>query len=193
MPRPSQPELVSRDHILTTFPELREITDDQLRDAVVDIWREVLAESAWGSIADVPKHPYKIPATRNLVDHTRSVTQMALAVAEVSERIQGIGFDRDLLIAGANLHDVSKLLEFEPSDDGGQASVFGHLIQHGFYGAHKIFEKGLPLELAHNVIAHTTTSRYVPQTWEAVIVHYVDYLDSDGLNLAHGAPLNIKK
>lgn len=190
MPRPSPP---TPEYVFETFPELSEIADAALRDAVVDIWLEVLAESAWDAIADVPKHPYKVPATRNLVDHTRSVTLMALAVAEVSERIQGIGYDRDLLIAGANLHDVSKMLEFEPSDAGGRASVFGHLIQHGFYGAHKIFEKGLPVELAHNVIAHTTTSRYVPQTWEAVIVHYVDYLDSDGLNLAHGVPLNIKK
>lgn len=179
--------------VLDTFPELLDISDAGLRDAVVAIWLEVLADSDWERLDDVPKHPYKVPADRTLVAHTRSVTQMAVAVAEVAERVQGIAFDRDQLIAGANLHDVSKLMEFEPSESGGQASRFGHLIQHGFYGAHKMWEHGLPLETIHNVIAHTTTSRYVPQTWEAVIVHYVDYLDSDGLNLLFGVPLNIRK
>lgn len=174
------------DDVLDAFPELREIEDDRLRETVVEIWQEVLDESEWQSIADVPKHPYKVPATVKLVEHTRSTTQMAVAVAEVAERVQGIPFDRDLLIAAANLHDVSKLLEFEPSDEGGRASRFGHLIQHGFYGAHKMWDKGLPLEMVHNVIVHTETSNYQPQTWEAVVVHAVDVLDSKALDLLHG-------
>ncbi len=181
------------DQVATAFPELEEIADVALRDAVISIWLEVLDESNWQRLEDVPKHPLKLPASSTLVTHTRAVTQMAVAIAEVVERVRGIPFDRDELIAGANLHDVSKLLEFEPSATGGQASRFGHLIQHGFYGAHKMWEKGLPLEMVHNVIAHTLTSRYVPQTWEAVVVHYADYLDSDGENLLHGIPLNIRK
>jgi len=181
------------EQVLATFPELQEIADADLRAAVVDIWREVLDESDWSSLDEVPKHPLKLPASSTLVTHTRAVTQMSLAIAETVERVRGISYDRDQLIAAANLHDVSKLLEFEPSETGGTASRFGYLIQHGFYGAHKMWEKGLPLEMVHNVIAHTLTSRYVPQTWEAVIVHYADYLDSDGENLLHGIPLNIKK
>lgn len=179
--------------VLALFPELREISDETLRLAVVEIWIEVLAESAWLRIEDVPKHPHKVPASVTLVQHTRAVTQLALAVAEVTERLRGTPYDRDELIAAANLHDVSKLLEFEPSPEGGRASRFGHLVQHGTYGAHKIWQKGLSMELAHAVLAHTFTSRYVPQTWEAVVVHYADYLDSDGLNLQHGIPLSIKK
>lgn len=181
------------DDVLNAFPELHDIADHDLRQAVVEIWQEVLQESAWDRLEDVPKHPHKVPSSSTLVEHTRSVTQMAVAVAEVAERVRGISFDRDQLIASANLHDVSKLLEFEPSADGGRASRFGHLIQHGTYGAHKMWQKDLPVEMVHSVIAHTVTSRYVPQTWEAVIVHYVDYLDSDGLNLQHGVPLNIRK
>ncbi|WP_205473056.1 HD domain-containing protein [Nocardioides sp. SYSU D00038] len=182
---PAQPGVTVED-VLTTFPELRDIADDDLRRSVVDIWLEVLAESGWDSIADVPKHPYEVPASVKLVEHTRSTTQMAVAVAEVAERVQGAPYDRDLLIAAANLHDVSKLMEFEPSEEGGRASRFGRLVQHGVYGAHKMWEKGLPLELVHNVIVHTETSRYAPQTWEAVVVHAVDALDSRALDLLHG-------
>lgn len=184
---------VSAEDVLATFPELGDIEDDTLRGIVIEIWQEVLDESDWERLEDVPKHPHKLPASNNLVDHTRTVTQMAVAVAEAAQRVRGIGYDRDQLIATANLHDVSKLLEFEPSPEGGQGSRFGHLIQHGAYGAHKMWEKDLPMEMVHSVLAHTLTSRYVPQTWEAVIVHYVDYLDSDALNLQHGVPLNIRK
>ncbi|WP_214402221.1 HD domain-containing protein [Pseudonocardia lacus] len=184
---------VTAAEVLETFPELTGIADGALRDAVVEIWQEVLQESDWDHLDQVPKHPVKLPASSSLVDHTRAVTQMAVAVAEVAERVRGIPFDRDLLIACANLHDVSKLKEFEPSAEGGRASRFGYLVQHGVYGAHKMWQKNLPLEMVHNILVHTTTSRYLPQTWEAVIVHYVDYLDSDGLNLQHGVPLNIKK
>lgn len=190
---PPTPAPTTRDDVLSTFPELLGIDDAALRDDVVDIWLEVLEESAWGRLGDVPKNPYGIPATESLVDHTRTVTRLALAVAEVTEELRGTTYDRDELIATANLHDVSKLMEFEPSEDGGRASRFGHLIQHGTYGAHKMWQKGFRVEMVHNILAHTFTSKYVPQTWEAVIVHYVDYLDSDGLNLVHGAKLNIKK
>ncbi len=189
---PTSAHKATAEDVLGTFPELLDIADDDLRATVVEIWQEVLDESGWESIEDVPKHPYKVPTTVKLVEHTRSTTQMAVAVAEVVERVQGIPFDRDLLIAAANLHDVSKLLEFEPSDAGGQASRFGRLIQHGFYGAHKMWNKGLPLEMVHNVIVHTETSRYQPQTWEAVIVHYVDVLDSKALDLLHGDPAPIE-
>lgn len=181
-----RPLAIGAEDVLATFPELRDIADRALRDAVAEIWLEVLAESGWDALSDVPKHPYKVPSSVKLVEHTRSTTQMAVAVAEVAERIQGIPFDRDLLIAAANLHDVSKLVEFEPSAEGGRASRFGRLVQHGVYGAHKMWTKGLPLEMVHNVIVHTETSRYQPQTWEAVIVHAVDALDSRALDLLHG-------
>src|SRR5690242_8661880 len=142
-----QPRTTS-DAVLGLFPELREIGDETLRAAVVEIWIEVLDESAWSRIEDVPKHPHKVPPSATLVQHTRAVTQLALAVAEVTERVRGTPYDRDELIAAANLHDVSKMLEFEPSPEGGRASRFGHLVQHGAYGAHKIWQKGLSMELA---------------------------------------------
>jgi len=178
--------------VLETFPELTGIEDDQLREAVVGIWLEVLAESAWERIEDVPKNPLKFPDDRNLVKHTRSVTRMALAIAEIAHEMHGLAYDRDLLIAAANLHDVSKMVEFTPETES-RVSRFGHLIQHGVYGAHKALAKGLPIDVVHNILVHTGGSRYLPQTWEALIVHYADFVDSDGLALDAGSPLLLKK
>jgi hypothetical protein len=33
----------------------------------------------------------------------------------------------------------------------------------------------------------------MPSTWEAIIVHYVDYLDSDALLFTHGKKLLLTK
>lgn len=179
--------------VCDAFPELDEITDTALRDTIVRIWIEIFEESPWRSLHDIPKNPYAVPAEATLVNHTRAVTRMAMSVAQIAHELHDIPYDNDLLIAAANLHDVSKIREFEPSESGSQASRYGLLIQHGFYGAYKATEKNLPTELVHAIIVHTNSSTYTPQTWESAIVHYVDYLDSDAINFKCGLALHAKK
>lgn len=55
--------------------------------------------------------------------------------------------------------------------------------QHGFLAAFWMEQAGLSKDLVHSVIAHTPLSAVVPQTQEAVIVHYADFADSDSLLL----------
>lgn len=175
------------------IPELQLIRDSKLRDATAQIWAETLKESEWEALADAPKNPETLPLSRRLLEHTRSVALQALAVAQVVEKIHGIGFDQDELVAAALLHDVSKLLEYGPTSDGAGKTRTGKRIQHGILGAVKAMEHGLSEDLVHNIIVHTHNSRYLPQTWEAILVHYVDYLDSDALLFAEGRPLLLKK
>ncbi len=175
------------------IPELELIRDSKLRDATAQIWAETLKESEWEALADAPKNPETLPLSRRLLEHTRSVALQALAVAQVVEKIHGIGFDQDELVAAALLHDVSKLLEYGPTSDGAGKTRTGKRIQHGILGAVKAMEHGLSEDLVHNIIVHTHNSRYLPQTWEAILVHYVDYLDSDALLFAEGRPLLLKK
>lgn len=179
--------------IATDLPEVDLIEDIALRHAVCEIWAEALAASNWKSLGDVPKNPETLPETRRLLEHSRSVALQALAVARVVRDVHKIGFDSDTLIAAALLHDVSKLVEYEPTADGAAKSRRGELIQHGVWGAFKAWEKGLPEDLVHNIIVHTNNSKHAPRTWEAILVHYVDYLDSDALLFAEGRPLLLKK
>lgn len=181
------------EEILAIFPELDEISDEALRLNVVTIWQEVLAESPWKSLQEVPKNPKTLPPNRTLVDHTRSVTCQALAIAGVAREIHGLDYDRDILIASANLHDVSKLVEYEPKDGGGGLSEFGEKVQHGMYGVHEAFNHGLPLDVVHAIAVHTKHSHDLPRTWEALIVHYADYIDTDGLLLSEGEPISLQK
>jgi len=177
----------------TALPELALIQDLALRHATAEIWAETLAESDWGTIADAPKNPENLPTHRRLLEHSRSVALQALAVAKIVQDVHGIGFDQDILVAAALLHDVSKLLEYGPTDSGAGKTPTGQRLQHGFLGALKAFQHGMPQDLVHNIIVHTRHSHDLPKTWEAIIVHYVDYLDSDALLFAEGQPLLLQK
>jgi putative nucleotidyltransferase with HDIG domain len=185
---------ISAGEVLSMFPELAEIGDESLRQKVATIWQEVFAESPWKSLQEVPKNPATLPASITLVAHTRSVTRQALAIAEVAQEIHGLDFDRDILIAAANLHDVSKLVEYEPKDDGGAGlGEFGEKVQHGMYGVHEALNHGLPLDVVHAIAVHTKHSHDLPRTWEALIVHYADYVDTDGLLMSQGAKISLQK
>lgn len=179
----------AEEEIRRLLPELGAIGDPSLADAVVEIWAEVWRTSQWEQLSDVPKNPKRLDR-RPLIPHVRSVTQMAIAAGRIIQEQHGIAVDMDLLIAGALLHDVSKLAEYEPHmESAGRSSKTGELIQHGVLAASQILQRGLPLELTHLVLSHTDASKVLPKTIEAVILHYVDYADSDVLLLDAGQPL----
>ncbi|MHC1559168.1 HD domain-containing protein [Actinomycetospora sp. C-140] len=175
------------------LPEIAEITGDELRDAVTDIWLRAWTSSVWEDLEVVPKSP-ELPAFRTLAVHSRSVARIAAGMAETVRELHGVTVDRDATLAIALLHDVCKLHEFEPAPEGGcRFSTTGRLYQHGFLGAHWMLEAGLDEELVHAVIAHTPHSSVVPRTQEAVLVHYADFADSDVQLLDAGARLFCKR
>jgi len=120
-----------------------------------------------------------------LLEHT-------LSMAGLADKIAGhySGVDRDLLLAGAILHDIGKIreLEYEISID---YSDEGRLINHIVIGIEMIDEKlseieGFPEEkmllLKHMVVSHHGTREFgspePPKTIEAVILNYIDEIDS---------------
>lgn len=189
----------SADEIRALLPEVEQIEDADLRRGVVDIWLEVAAETAWERFEDIPKN-LKEEKHMTLIGHVRGVTQVALAAADVVQNRHGVAVDRDLLIASCLLHDISKPLESAPDPGGAptgsrvppaKITEFGEKIQHGVYGAHKIWAKNLPRaqELAHLVITHTRASNTRSNTYEAALLFYADWVDSDaGIVLGGGAP-----
>jgi putative nucleotidyltransferase with HDIG domain len=182
--------VADREEVRRAFPELELIDDAELAEIVIQVWLEVWGESEWQRLEDAPKNPETVTLQHSVVAHTRSVTKQALAIADAVQEFHGLETDRDLIVASCLLHDVSKLLEFEPGDgDGPRTARFGELIQHGVYGMHMAFAHRLPVELAHIIGSHTTQSRLPPKTLEAVIVHYADFADSDALVWSSGGKL----
>lgn len=116
----------------------------------------------------------------------------SLAVAKLVDRIVPLypGINRDLLIAGALLHDVGKVRElqylrsFDYSDEG---KLLGHIT----IGVEMIQEKisaiggispGLAMLLKHMLLSHHGQYEFGspkrPKTVEATILNYLDDLDS---------------
>jgi len=169
------------------FSELREIKDPRLRGAVAEIWCETAAEMKWDTLEEIPKNTEE-ERGRSLIGHIKGVTAMALAICEAAKSLHGKEYDKDAMIAASLLHDVSKLVEYEPDSEkpttantprAGRPSHLGKNVQHAVYAAHKMLNKGLSLELVNLVIAHTHASGVRGKTWEAAALFYADFADSD--------------
>mgnify|MGYP001076144435 CR=1 FL=1 len=177
-----------RNSIVEALPELELIQNEEYKKAVIDIWEETYKKSEWERLEDVPKNN-KVRAYSN-VQHTRSVTLQAIACAEIVENIHNIEVDKDVLITSSLLHDISKVFEY---DNNGNKTNYGKMMQHGVYSVSKAAEHRLPLEIQHCIVTHTELSKVMPQTIEALILHYVDYLDSDLLSHVLHLPLALKR
>ena len=126
-----------------------------------------------------------------LLEHTLSVCRMAQSVAEHYPNL-----DRDLLMAGAFLHDIGKIREFQfdrKIDYSGEGRLLGHLM----LGVAMLDEKlsgmkGFPQELAlklkHLILSHHGEYDYGspkrPKFLEAFALHLIDDLDAKMNGLA---------
>jgi hypothetical protein len=156
------------------FPELESIENDNLRQNVREAWDTAMADNAIDDLETVPWFPpvqrdLDLPDER-LVPHIRDVTQAALALAGVLDERRSVDLSLDTVIAGALIHDVSKLYEF----DGMEPTSIGNLLGHPYYGVYLVAGAGLPVELAHIVLSHTHRTPITPATLEATIIRQAD-------------------
>ncbi|MEA3416009.1 MAG: HD domain-containing protein [Thermodesulfobacteriota bacterium] len=124
-----------------------------------------------------------------LLEHTLSMTILANKIANhYSEYYTGI--DRDLLLTGAVLHDIGKTIEFDYKFNI-DYSVQGRLLNHIVIGVEMLDEKirkikDFPEEqailLKHMIVSHHGVREFgspePPKTIEAVLLNYIDEIDS---------------
>lgn len=157
-----------------TFPEVGWIEDAGLRQGVIDAWETAAAEAGVADLAAVPWFPpvqaeLDLPDAR-LVPHVRDVTALADGLAGTLADRGRADPSRDLVVAGALVHDVSKLAEF----DGHERTAVGDLLGHPYYGVAIVDRAGLPTAVAHVVLSHTPRTSVEPETLEAEIVRRAD-------------------
>jgi putative nucleotidyltransferase with HDIG domain len=162
------------------FPELHEIADSDLRDRVVAVWADALADSDYDSIDDVPWWPplaAELEGAVGTVPHVRDVTGIAIALADAAADRFAVDVDRDAVVAGALLHDVSKLYELT----GTTTNERNELVPHPHYGVHVLAEAGFSTRFQHVALSHSDSSAVEPRTFEARIVALADRFAVDGL------------
>jgi 3'-5' exoribonuclease len=176
------------------FAELLSIVEMQIDDKPVrELVRDILLAN---------QEPFcRFPAARRnhhafaggLLEHTLSVTRSSVYLAEkYTEYYPDLQppLDKGLAVAGAVLHDIGKLREYDVNPQGAEYSAAGHLIGHILQGRDILREAAAGrdidpeklLRLEHIIVAHQRLPEWgspkPPMTPEALIVHHADDLDA---------------
>jgi 3'-5' exoribonuclease len=131
--------------------------------------------------AQLYHHPY----LGGLLEHTWSVTRHALQALSIYP-----GLNADLVLAGAILHDLGKVKELA-IPQAPERTPAGHLLGHIVLGWEMVREAArtlnfpnpdLLLQLEHIILSHHGSQEFgspvVPLTREAMLVYYLDEIDS---------------
>jgi 3'-5' exoribonuclease len=160
------------------------IANDHLRQLVLAFYND---RETFALFKKAPAAKYMHHACLGgLLEHT-------LGVARAAEAVSGLypAVDRSLLLAGAMLHDIGKLIEFNydalPYDYSDRGRLVGHMV----LAIEMIQEKvaaiaGFPEETAthlkHLILAHHGRHEFgsptLPMMLEAFILNFIDDLDA---------------
>lgn len=175
-----------KEALLNVLPEFELIADADLREKTVHVWLEALKRGGW-AVEDLSRIPFTLllkDVPINILEHTRGVVHVCAEVEGVFRKIYGskLAVNRDVLISGALLHDVGKLLEYREADGAFSVSRMGKLLRHPVSGAALCYELGLPDDVVHIVAVHSKEGDHVKRTPEAVILHHADFTNFETLH-----------
>ena len=169
-----------RDTVLKLWPEIDWIQSPELREQVIRTWGRALDLSPL-TPDDLNRIPFTLlvpncPTT--FMEHKRCVVHIARQAAESMQEFLGraLPIDPDIVIAGAILADVGKLLEYETVEGKTQQSRRGEMLRHPFTGVALAMQCGVPDAVCHIIAAHAAEGDLVKRTAEAYIVHYADFM-----------------
>ncbi|MCX6255494.1 MAG: HDIG domain-containing protein [Bacteroidia bacterium] len=164
------------------WPELEWIKDQSLREKTARTWELALERSVL-TADDLEKIPFTLlcgPDLRvSFIAHKRCVVHIARASGEKMNEFfaKDLPVNMDVLISGAILADVGKLLEYELDKDGKAVqSKYGQYLRHPFSGVSLAEECQVPPEVCHIIAAHAHEGDLVKRTTEAYIVHHADFM-----------------
>ena len=131
------------------YTELDAISDESIRNAVVEAWVLGLQRGGWRDVRDIP-YAWNIDEVSN-VEHTRGVTEIAVESAAVQRNRHGATVDTDTLVAACLLHDVGKCYEYVGHVDEAlvdpDPTYAGEVIPHSLSGYALAHEVGCPLSV----------------------------------------------
>jgi len=164
------------------WPELDWIEDPDLREKTTKTWALALERSVL-TPEDLGRIPFTLKAGPDMkvsfMAHKRAVVHIAKESALKMIEFFGdeLPINLDVVIAGAILADVGKLLEYELDQHGNSIQgVYGKYVRHPFSGLSLAEECGVPAEVCHIIAAHAAEGELIKRTTEAYIVHHADFM-----------------
>ncbi len=169
-----------REKVRKMWPELILIKDEQLREKVLDTWVLALEQSPL-TIEDLHKIPFTLlikDCKVNFMAHKRAVVHIAYESAKVMIEFFGdnLPIDLDVVISGAILADVGKMLEYDKIDGKTVFSKTGKYLRHPFTGVSLARSCGIPDKICHIIATHAKEGDLVTRSTEATIVHHADFM-----------------
>ncbi len=169
-------------NIKELWPELAWIEDDELREKTTRTWELALERSVL-TAEDLRRIPFTLKAGSDLnvsfMAHKQAVVHVAKASALKMKEFfkDNLPLNMDVVIAGAILADVGKLLEYELDESGNSMQgPYGKYVRHPFSGVSLAEECDIPAQVCHIIAAHAAEGDLVKRTTEAYIVHHADFM-----------------
>lgn len=170
------------EEVKNLWPELMWIQDIDLREKTAKTWELALQKSVL-SADDLQKIPFTLLAGPDLkvsfMAHKHCVVHVARDAGNKMNEFfkDDLPVNMDVLIAGAILADVGKLLEYELDADGKSfQGKYGKYLRHPFSGVSLAEQCGVPAEVCHIIAAHAGEGDLVKRTVEACVVHHADFM-----------------
>ncbi|HBX50157.1 MAG: phosphohydrolase [Bacteroidetes bacterium RIFOXYA12_FULL_35_11] len=163
------------------WPELEWINNADLREKIAKTWEIALSKSVL-TVEDLNTIPFTLLAGPDLkvsfMCHKRAVVHLAKECGEKMNEFfkTDLPVDMDVLIAGAILADVGKLLEYEMKDGKSVQGKYGKYLRHPFSGVSLAEQCGCPADVCHIIATHAGEGDMVKRTTEAFIVHHCDFM-----------------
>ncbi len=185
----------SRHDAAAMWAELRGLAEAQIADEPLRRLVLTLLDRHAGPFQRLPATVGKFyPFAGGLLEHTLSVTRLCLHLADrYASAYPELKppLNRDLVVAGAILHDVGRVVELQDDPLAPQPTVSGRLFGHLFLGRDLVRdtarEQGdvnpeLVQLLEHLVVTHLALPEWgsprLPLIPEALILHHADDLDA---------------
>jgi len=163
------------------WPELEWIKNTDLKEKTTLTWALALQRSVL-TPEDLNTIPFTLLCGPDLkvtfMDHKRCVVHVALDSGNKMNEFfkTDLPVDMDVLIAGAILADVGKLLEYEMKDGKSVQGSYGKYVRHPFSGVSLAEQCGVPAAVCHIIATHAGEGDMVKRTTEAYIVHHADFM-----------------
>jgi putative nucleotidyltransferase with HDIG domain len=168
--------------ILALWPELEWIQDEDLRNKTAKTWELALKKSVLtaDNLQTIPFTLLLGPDLKvSFMAHKRCVVHIARESGEKMNEFfkEQLPVDMDVLISGAILADVGKLLEYELNEQGvAVQGKYGKYLRHPFSGVSLAEACGVPPAVCHIIAAHAGEGDMVKRSTEAYIVHHADFM-----------------
>jgi putative nucleotidyltransferase with HDIG domain len=178
-----------KEKIRELLPEIEWIGDKGLQEKVVACYEDALHAGGWNP-EDMKTMPFTLlipDCPSSYLTHVRGVTRMSKHAMDEFNSLYATAdgkfrMDGDLLVAGALLHDIGKLVEYEKARDGKTVkSQMGKDLRHPFSGAAIALRNGCSSAIAHIIANHAHEGDGTLRSPEAVLVNKADFMNFEGI------------